>query len=278
MGGAIARFCAGFVLASFFLVMTVPNSGGGGDHRGSARSGRNRHSLGVSSASGHLAGVNRLGQPRARISTTAMVIQCPGSTTSTCIARVTGPFIGVRAQFTMFDGSVGLFGVFPYGQVCGRLVSVQASHCSTGFGDPYLEVAWSRSFGQLRPSRYPGAFPIMQGLAVMFGLGAVLPLGKYDRQLQASNGISMGNNTFDLAPSVAVTYTTPPLIFEGTEFSAKFYWNNYRTNPDTQYKAGSLLDVDFAISEHIGRFQVGAAGIYAFQVEDDRQFGVSHST
>jgi Putative MetA-pathway of phenol degradation len=40
-----------------------------------------------------------------------------------------------------------------------------------------------------------------------------------------------------------------------------------------QTVAGSLLDIDFAITEHIGRFQVGVAGFYLFQVADDRQFG-----
>jgi hypothetical protein len=198
----------------------------------------------------------------------------PGLDAVDLIARVSGPFFAFVPNLTAFGGSLGLLGVFPYGQECGHVVSVLPSRCSTGFGDPYFEIAWSRTFGHLRPSRDPGAFPIMQGLAVELGLGAVLPVGKYDRMLQATNGVTIGNNTFDVAPSVAVTYTTPPLIAEGTEFSAKLYWNNYRTNPDTQYKAGSLLDVDFAVSEHLGRFQVGAAGFYAFQVEDDTQFGV----
>lgn len=198
----------------------------------------------------------------------------PGLDAIHLTAKIAAPFFIYVPDFKVFDGSIGLFGVFPAGGECGQLVSVVPRRCISGFGDPYFEVAWSRSFGQLRPSRYPGALPIMEGLTVGLGLGVVLPIGKYDAQTQRANGITIGNNTFDIAPSIAATYTTPPLIFEGTEFSAKLYWNNYRTNPTTQYKAGSLLDVDFAITEHIGRYQVGLAGFYAFQVADDRQFDV----
>lgn len=184
-----------------------------------------------------------------------------------------GPFFLYVPDVRLFDGSIGLFGVFPGGQQCGQLVLAVPSRCTSGFGDPYVELAWSRAFGQLRPSRDATALPIMQGLVLAVGLGAVLPFGHYDQQTQAANGVTIGNNTFDLAPSIAVTYTTPPLILDGTEFSAKFYWNNYWANPVTKYKAGSLLDVDFAVTEHIGRFQAGLTGFYAFQVADDRQFG-----
>lgn len=197
----------------------------------------------------------------------------PGLDSVNLMAKIAGPFFIYVPDVKLLEGSVGLIGVFPAGQQCGQLVSAVPSRCTSGLGDPYFELAWSRAFGQLRPSRYPGAFPIMEGLTVALGLGVVVPAGHYDAQTQAANGVTIGNKTWDLAPSVAVTYTTPPLIFEGTEFSAKFYWNHYWTNPITQYDAGSLLDVDFAISERIGRFQAGVAGFYAFQVADDRQFG-----
>ena len=125
----------------------------------------------------------------------------------------------------------------------------------------------------MRPSRDPGAFPIVEGLTLDFGLGAVIPAGKYDATIQAMNGVTIGNKTSDIAPSVAFTYTTPPLIAEGTEFSSKIYLNNYGTNPVTGYKAGSLVDADFAVSEHIGRFQIGPAGVFLREVADDHQFG-----
>jgi hypothetical protein len=135
-------------------------------------------------------------------------------------------------------------------------------------------MSWSRFFGSTRPSRDKGAFPIRQGLAVATGLGAVLPLGVYDSRVQASNGISVGNNIWDVAPWVAFTYTTPPLIAEGTEFSSKIYLNNYGTNSTTDYRTGTIVNIDFAISEHIGRWQIGAAGYYLRQIADDRRAGI----
>ena len=177
-------------------------------------------------------------------------------------------------DFKLFDGSIGFFGTVGTGQICGQIVSANPSRCRTDVGDPYVEMSWSRFFGVTRPSSDKTAPPIREGLAVATGLGAVLPLGSYDQKIQASNGINVGNNIFDVAPSIAFTYTTPALIAEGTEFSTKIYLNNYRTNPETHYKSGSNIDVDFGISEHIGRWQIGAAGYYLRQLADDRRSGV----
>jgi hypothetical protein len=190
------------------------------------------------------------------------------------IARIAAPFVVYVPDVQVFGGSVGLIATVPMGQECGQLVSFIPRRCISGIGDPYLEAAWSRSFGHLRPSRDHNALPIMEGLTIALGLGVVVPAGKYDSKLQVSNGITIGNNTWDVAPTIAFTYTTPPLLAEGTEFSAKLYWNNYGTNPDTHYQAGSLLDIDFAVTEHIGRFQVGLTGFYAFQIADDRKSGI----
>jgi hypothetical protein len=175
----------------------------------------------------------------------------------------------------VFGGSIGIAAVMPMGRECGNLFAGAATQCSSGFGDPYVEIGWSRFFGKVRPSKYPGAYPIAEGLSVAFGLGAVLPIGNYSAIDAATSGVTMGKNTFTVAPTVAITYTTPPLIAEGTELSARLYWNSYATNPTTQYRSGPLLDLDFALTEHIGRFQVGAAGYYAVQVADDRLSGTS---
>jgi hypothetical protein len=189
-------------------------------------------------------------------------------------AKIAAPFLVYVPQAQILGGSIGVFGVAPGGQECGQIVSTIPRRCTWGFGDPYVEFDWSRSFGHLRPSGDPAAFPIMEGLVINLGLGIVLPVGKYEPQLRATNALSLGNNIWDIAPSIAVTYTTLPLIAEGTEFSAKLYWNNYTVNPDSQYQAAPLLDVDFAVTEHVGRVQAGLAGIYAFQTDADRQFGI----
>jgi hypothetical protein len=198
----------------------------------------------------------------------------PGLDAVDLTARVASPFFVYVPNVQVLGGLVGLIGLFPGGQECGQVISAIPSRCTWGMGDPYFELAWSRSFGQLRPSRYPGALPIMEGLVIGAGIGVVAPFGKYEPQVRTNNGISLGNNIYDVAPSIAVTYTTPPLIAEGTEFSAKLYWNNYRINPDTQYLASPLVDLDFAVSERIGRFQLGLTGVYLSQTGEDRQFGV----
>jgi len=198
----------------------------------------------------------------------------PGLDAVDLTARVAAPFFLYVPDVQVFGGSVGVFGLFPGGQECGRLVSAIPSRCTLAMGDPYFELAWSRSFGHLRPSRDPGALPILEGFVIGAGIGVVTPFGKFEPQLRATNGISLGNNIYDVAPSVAVTYTTTPLIAEGTEFGAKFYWNSYGINPATQYQASPLIDLDFAVSERIGRFQAGLTGVYLAQTGEDRQFGV----
>jgi hypothetical protein len=184
-----------------------------------------------------------------------------------------GPFLIYVPDVQVLGGSIGFFGDVPAGTECGRLFAATSKRCIAGVGDPYVEAAWSRFFGTVRKSQYPGALPIAEGLTVLFGFGTVTPLGYFNVKDATTQGLVIGNNIWDFAPTVAVTYVTKPILAEGTEFSAKFYWNNYLTDPATHYWTSPVLDVDFAVSEHIGRFQVGLAGFYAFQYEDDRLFG-----
>lgn len=190
-------------------------------------------------------------------------------------ASIGGALLLYVPDIQILGGSIGLLGFADGGSGCGQLISALPARCVTGFGDPYVEADWARFFGHVRPSRDFGAFPIAEGLGIEVGLGAVLPVGQYSSTLQATNGISIGNNTFDLAPSLAITYTTPAILADGTEFSAKIYYNNYSTNPATNYRAGPLVDVDFAVTEHIGRIQVGPTGTYLRQVANDEQNGVA---
>lgn len=178
-------------------------------------------------------------------------------------------------DFKLFGGSVAFLGVTGGGSVCGQITSANPRRCRTGLGDLYTEVSWSRFFGFTRPSREKGAAPIREGLAISTGVGMMSPVGLYDSRIQASNGVTVGSNTRDIAPSIAFTYTTPPLLAEGTEFSAKIYLNNYARNPDTDYRSGRNVNTDFAISEHIGRWQVGVAGYYLRQFEDDQRAGIA---
>jgi hypothetical protein len=183
-------------------------------------------------------------------------------------------FLVYVPEVEIFGGNVGMIGVAAGGQQCGHLFANTKKHCTWGLTDPYIEAAWSRYFGTLRPSRYSGALPIREGLTVETGFGAVLPLGTYDAIVATTQGLTHGHNIWVFAPSVAATYITRPILGEGTEFSAKFYWNNYLPNPATQYATGTLLDLDFAVSEHIGRWQIGLAGYYVTQIADDKIAGV----
>jgi len=183
--------------------------------------------------------------------------------------EIGGPFFYYVFDTKFLGGSIGVGATVPAGNQCGRLFTNESSRCSSGVGDPYVEVDWSRSFGTLRQSKYSGAYPILEGLTILAGFGMVVPAGTYDAAGPTDRALSIGNGIWDFAPAVALTYTTPPLLAEGTEFSAKFYWNNYLENPNTHFTTGDLLNLDFAITERIGRFQVGPAGFYALQIEDD---------
>lgn len=187
---------------------------------------------------------------------------------------VAGPFLYFVYDAKVLGGSVGVGGVLPFGNQCGHLFFGEPDDCTNGVGDLYVELDWSRSFGKLRPSRYPGAYPILQGLSILAGFGMVAPSGTYDASTPTKQALSIGNNIWDFAPTFGFTYTSPPIVADGTEISFRFFWNNYLQNPTTLYSAGDLLDFEFAVTERIGRFQVGVTGFYAFQNEDDELLGV----
>lgn len=198
----------------------------------------------------------------------------PGLEEANLRKAVGGPFVYFVPDVKVFGGSIAVGATVPFGRICGSLFAGQTNQCTTSMGDPYVEVDWARFFGKVRPSRYSGAYPILEGLSVLVGFGVVVPLGGFNSSSPLAQALSMGTNIWDVAPSVALTYTTRPIIADGTELSAKFYWNSYLKNPETDYSTGDVLDVDFALTEHIGRFQVGLAGFYAWQIADDKIGGV----
>ena len=185
-----------------------------------------------------------------------------------------GPFLYYVPDVKVLGGSIGVGSIVPLGEQCGHLFPGDPSDCTTGVGDPYVEFDWSRSFGKLRPSKYAGAAPILQGLTILAGFGTVFPAGTYTASDPTQQALSIGNNTWDFAPTFGFTYTTAPMLAEGTEFSARLFWNNYLENPTTHYSTGDFLDLEFAVSERIGRFQVGVTGFYGWQSEDDKLFGI----
>jgi hypothetical protein len=184
-----------------------------------------------------------------------------------------GAFLLYVPDIQVLGGSIGVAGVVLGGNSCGHLFETIPKRCVAGMGDPYVEVDWSRFFGTMRPSRYAGALPIAEGLTIALGFGVLVPIGNYN-VVDAAQGLRVGNNIWDFAPTFAFTYMTRPIFAEGTEISARLYWNNYLTNPATHYSTGTVLNVDFAVTERIGKFQAGLAGVYGVQVADDKLFGI----
>jgi hypothetical protein len=186
-----------------------------------------------------------------------------------------GPFLYYVPNLKVLGGSLGVGAIVPMGAQCGHLFIREPNDCTEGFGDPYMEIDWSRSFGKLRPSQFKGAYPIQGGLTVLAGFGVIFPAGTFTASDATQQALSIGTHTWDFAPTFGMTYTTPPILADGTEFSLRFLWNNYLENTATQYSTGDLLDLEFALSERIGRLQVGVTGFYAWQSEDDELFGLS---
>ena len=174
---------------------------------------------------------------------------------------------------TVFGGRVAAAAGALYGNLCLRVRGIGRSQCQTGFGDAHAEVAWSRPLGDFGAA-LPGADDprrqrIPYGLTVGVGLGGIIPVGEYKR----TDLVPLGFNTFVALPSVAATYVTPPLLFDGTEISARAFYNIHGRNRATDYRTGDLFVLDWGVSERIGRLQFGPTGAWAKQVEPDRQAG-----
>jgi hypothetical protein len=133
---------------------------------------------------------------------------------------IVAPFIGYVPNINVLGGSIGFFAIVPYGKSCGHLFQANPKLCQSGFGDPYLETQWSRFFGVVRPPRSPGALPIMQGLSIELGFGVVVPSGQYNSTDPTTRALSAGSNIWDYAPHIAFTYTSAPILADGTENSA----------------------------------------------------------
>jgi hypothetical protein len=179
------------------------------------------------------------------------------------------PYFIYVPNTTVLGGSVGVWGYVPIVNVCGHFFAGTGDECDTGFGDGYVELNWSRSFAKPRPSAYANAYPIFEGLTTLLGFGLVIPFGEYTAADPLRQAISPGSNVWDFAPTAGFTYTTAPILAEGTEISARLYWNRYLENPETNYLMGDIINIDFAVTEHIGPLQIGVTGFYATQVADD---------
>lgn len=162
----------------------------------------------------------------------------------------------------LFGGTLGSSVSTGYGW---GSITVNGKHQNfEGMNDIYTDVLmWSKHLGTVEAGR-------PRGLTMKLGYSMVLPTGKYD----AKELYTTGRNTLYYIPNGAFTYLTGPNFFgDGTEFSMSYFLDIARKNSATGYRNGMVVDVDMAISEVIGRWQLGVAGYYARQIADDRLNG-----
>ena len=128
-------------------------------------------------------------------------------------------------------------------------IKVNGKHQSfKGMNDIYTDVLmWSRHLGEVEGGR-------PRGLTMKLGYSMVLPTGKYN----TSDLYTTGRNTLYYIPNGAFTYLTGPnFLGDGTEFSMSYFLDIARKNSATGYRNGMVLDVDMAVSEVVGRWQLG---------------------
>ncbi len=157
---------------------------------------------------------------------------------------------------------------------CVRLTAVNQRQCQVGQGDSYAELFWSRQLGELGlpgpAADDPRRQAIPYGLSVGLGFGVLIPTGAY----RVRDIAPLGFNTWVAVPSLALTWISPPWLGDGTEVSARLFYDIHGRNPATGYQAGDMAVVDWAVTERLGLYQFGVTGSWARQVETDRLNGV----
>ncbi|WP_395067911.1 transporter [Paraburkholderia silvatlantica] len=140
------------------------------------------------------------------------------------------------------------------------------SQYNSGVQDLYMDVlSWSRHIAGTGTG-VPGS-PLPYGLTVKLAYSMILPIGDY----RTDKIIKAGHNVFFFIPNASVSYLTGPnRLGDGTEFTLSVFYDIASLNRTTNYSTGDVIDFDYAVSERIGRWQVGVAGNYATQIQDDR--------
>ncbi|ABB06192.1 phenol degradation protein [Burkholderia lata] len=161
--------------------------------------------------------------------------------------------------FKLFGGTLGT--MVADGGGIGRVKLNDRYESWRGFNDVYSDILmWSTHVGD-NPVR---------GLTVKLAYSMMLAAGTYDSR----RIVSTGQNTFYYIPNFALTYLTGPnRLGDGLELDGHVFFDIAGRNPTTNYNNGLVIDIDAAISEIIGRWQIGVAGYYARQVTEDRQNG-----
>ena len=174
--------------------------------------------------------------------------------------------------FQVFGGSVASSAVVPY--IGGGSITLDGINQQfAGMGDLYSDlIVWSKYLGPIgidtANNKASPAAPY--GLTVKLAYSMIFPTGVYS----PTQFVDPGHNTIIYIPNFAVSYLTAPnFLGDGLEISAHAFFDISGKNDATNYSTGTVWDVDYAVSEKIGRWQVGLAGYYAQQWESDIQNG-----
>lgn len=166
----------------------------------------------------------------------------------------------------VLGGSLASSAQFGYGRRCFRFGE---RNCDIGTADIYSDLFfWSKYLGGGESGNSTLA-PLPYGLTIGGGLGVTIPTGRYDKD----KPVNTGGNTWIISPNIAVTYLTGPeysLGGDGTELSARLFYSMPQKNSATDFDSGTVVNVDWAITERYGNWQVGIAGQQAKQIDSDK--------
>jgi hypothetical protein len=142
-----------------------------------------------------------------------------------------------------------------------------------GWRDLYVDLlGWSKHFSPFfsygrDPTRAVDA-KIAYGLTIKAQYSMIFPTGRYTPSFLATPG----NGTYFFIPNFAATYITYPDVVGGPlEFDGHVFLDVRNKNPATGYENGNIVDVDYAVVQHLKNWRLGVAGSYTTQVSDDRR-------
>lgn len=142
---------------------------------------------------------------------------------------------------------------------------------NNGFTDTYSDLLiWSKRLGRFSDadgSASPDAPKPPYGLTVAAAYSMVFPDGRYNVHDLAVQG----HNYYVFIPNFAVTCLTGPRYSfgNGTEISARFYYDVPTVNTANSYQSGQVFDVDWAVTQRFNGLQLGVTGNYARQTTPD---------
>ncbi|WP_193076012.1 transporter [Pseudomonas sp. FME51] len=194
------------------------------------------------------------------------------SSPATPRGRISLNYVGLGAMYrypgTWWGGSLAsTASVYQAWNIYQR-VGDTSDHQTTQTGDVYSDLLiWSRYLGRTGEAGPAGA-ALPYGLTIAPAMSVVAPFGSYDKDRFAN----IGRNAWVYAPNISFSYLADPKwsFGEGTEFSARFYYQFSGKNTDTGYRSGDVGVVDWAVTQRMGLWQAGLAGTVAKQYSDDQ--------